>query len=188
MKQSNRRAVISGTVCLMVICFVVTLTVAGTRFIFKDKITAQEWQNTEQSMNRILKADSYENLSTDDEEKAYAALDRNGEILGYIFITEAYGYGSMISVMSGISAGEVMGIEILDCTNETPGLGQNVAEVSFKNQFSGLTSNPEVTKTEKKTADQVEAVTGATKSSVAVAEAVGIALSRYQEHVDSVVK
>ena len=184
MKQSNSRAVLSGTICLFIICFVVTLTVAGTRAIFKDKIAEQEWQKQQQSMSQIIDAVSYEEVSAESEQ-VYIAQDKSGETLGYLFVTEAYGYGSMISVMSGVADGKVVGIEVLDCTNETPGLGQNVAEASYKKQFKGVTAAPLVTKSDTGAENEVEAVTGATKSSAAVAEAVNKALDLYQAYAGS---
>lgn len=185
MKQSNRRAVLSGTFCLVLICFVVTLTVAGTRFIFKEKIAAQEWQKQEQSMNQLLPADEYKELLLEKDQEAYRALDQSGTTVGYIFVTESYGYGSLIRVMSGIAEGKVVGIEVLDCTNETPGLGQKVAEDSFKKQFQGVTALPTIIKTAPEEKNEVEAVTGATKSSTAVAEAVNNALDLYQTYAES---
>ncbi|WP_086347850.1 FMN-binding protein [Candidatus Enterococcus clewellii] len=186
MKQSNSRAVISGTVCLLIICFVVTLTVSGTRAAFKDKIAEQEWLKQQESMSRIIKADTYEELPVEEGEQAYLALDESGKTLGYIFVTEAYGYGSMISVMSGISEEQVVGVEILDCSSETPGLGQNVAEPSFSKQFKGVTEPPIVTKTAARSKNEIEAVTGATKSSTAVADAVSEAMNLYRTYIDSV--
>lgn len=185
MKQSNSRAVISGTVCLLIICFVVTLTVAGTRFAFKERIAEQEWQKQQASMSQIIDAASYEQLADEKGQESYTALDKSGETIGYIFVTEAYGYGSMISVMSGIAEDKIVGVEILDCSSETPGLGQNVAESSFRKQFKGVTAAPTVIKGSTDAENEIEAVTGATKSSNAVAEAVNSALKLYQSYVGS---
>lgn len=177
--QTKAFAMISATLCLFAICFVVTFAVAGTRYAFKDRIAEQEWLEKQEIMSRLLKADTYEEVPVGDDNQAYQALDKEGKLSGYLFVTAAYGYGSDVSVMTGIANGKVVGIDILDCANETPGLGQNVAQSSFKRQFAGLTETPVVTKTAAETANEIQAVTGATKTSNAVASAVDQALVLY---------
>jgi len=64
----------------------------------------------------------------------------------------------------------MVGIEILE-SQETPGLGQEIASESFKSQFNGLKTSPDITyvKNEKPSKpNEVEAITGATISSRAV--------------------
>ena len=180
-RKENLNAVFSATFCLLIICFVVTLAVAGTRFIFKDRIAEQEWLEKQTVMSQLIAADSYQEIGETDEYQIYQALDQAGDSIGYIFVTAAYGYGSEVSVMTGISEGKVTAVDILDCSNETPGLGQNVAKDSFKNQFKELPSTPVITKTEAKAPDEIQAVTGATKTSNAVAQAVTTALELYEE-------
>ncbi|MEG0373380.1 MAG: FMN-binding protein, partial [Enterococcus sp.] len=103
----------------------------------------------------------------------------------YLFITEAYGYGSEVSVMSAIADGKVVGVDILDASNETPGLGQNVTKKEFVDQFSNLQGSPEIVKSAPTSKNQVEAVTGATKSSTAVVKSVEKALALFDQVADS---
>lgn len=82
--------------------------------------------------------------------------------------------------MTAITAtGQVAGIEILDASQETPGLGQNVTRKDFTEQFREITAAPAVTKNTPAAADEIQAVTGATRSSNAVAAAVTKALALY---------
>lgn len=180
MKKNDAKAIISGTLCLLVICFLVTFAVSGTNAVFEKKIAEQEWLSIQESMDKVLPADSYEEFNAEDGSTAYRALENSGDTVGYIFITEASGYGSAIRVMTAISDGKVSSINILDCTDETPGLGQNVTEENFTGQFSGLTAAPGVTKGEVTGDNEIQAVTGATKSSKGVANAVSAAFELYE--------
>lgn len=180
MKKNDTKAIISATLCLLVICFVVTFAVSGANAVFEEKIAEQEWLSTQDTMKAVLPADNYEEFEASDGSTGYKALENSGNAVGYIFITEAAGYGSAISVMTAISDGEVVAVNILDCSDETPGLGQNVVNEDFTSQFPGLTSAPEVTKGEATGENEIQAVTGATKSSKGVANAVAAAFELYE--------
>lgn len=180
MKKNDAKKIASATACLLLICFVVTFAVSGTNAIFEDKIKDLEWGATQESMDELLPAESYEEFEAADGSSAYMALDSSGATVGYVFITEAPGYGSSISVMTAISEGQVAGVNILDCSDETPGLGQNVANKDFLDQFPGVTAAPNVTKGEASGDNEIQAITGATKSSDGVANCVASALQLYE--------
>lgn len=182
--QGNAKAIISATLCLLIICFVITFAVSGTNAAFKDRIAQQEKIATERSMSELLAADEYELFTAEDGSDAYIALDTSGNTLGYIFITSSRGYGSSISVMTAISDGKITGISIQDCSDETPGLGQNITKDDFKNQFAGLISAPELTKNTPTADNEIQALTGATKSSRGVTNAVRAAYELYEAAAD----
>ena len=179
--NKNVKNVLSATLCLFIICLVATFAVAGTRYVFADKIAEQEWQETQNVMRQLIEGDSYEEIVNNDEEQIYQALDSSGESLGYLFVTAAYGYGSDVSVMTAINEGTVLGVQVLDSSQETPGLGQNVSTESFASQFTGMSAAPIVVKTAPAGDNQIQAVTGATKSSTAVANAVALAQEQYAD-------
>ncbi|MHC5373957.1 FMN-binding protein [Enterococcus sp. LJL120] len=175
MKTKDSKSILTATICLVTICLVVTLCVAGTRYVFAERIAEQEWQQKQAVMAELITASSYEEISLADGEVTYEA--KNGsEVSGYLFETAAYGYGSDVSVMTAIYQSEVLGVAVLDASNETPGLGQNVTNQSFLEQFNQLSTRPVVTKTGNGTAGEIVAVTGATKTSNAVVAAVNEAL------------
>lgn len=179
----STKAIISSTLCLLIICLAVTSAIVVTNAAFEERIAEQELKSTQDAMAELLEADKYELFTADDDSDAYRALDASGGTLGYIFITAARGYGSAISVMTAISEGEVIAISILDCADETPGLGQNVTAEDFTKQFAGLTSAPQVTKGTPSADNEIQALTGATKSSKGVANAVESAFSLYEAAV-----
>lgn len=183
--MKHSKVILLDALCLFVICLVVTFAVAGTRSAFKERIAKQEWAQTQTVMKKLIKAQDFQKEKLTGGQQAYKALDSNGKILGYLFITEAYGYGSEVSVMSAIADGKVVGVDILDASNETPGLGQNVTKKEFVDQFSNLQGSPEIVKSAPTSKNQVEAVTGATKSSTAVVKSVEKALALFDQVADS---
>lgn len=90
-------------------------------------------------------------------------------IIGYVVITEAYGYDSEIEVMVALEKSkEIRDVFVLD-EEETPGLGAKITEEDFRKQFRGITKQ-EVELEE--TGGEIDAITGATASSQAMVEAV----------------
>ena len=175
--MKHAKSILTAALCLVTICLVVTLAVAGTRYAFQDEISAQEWQAKETAMKELLPATSYEAIKTKTGE-VYAAVS-NEKTQGYLITTSAYGYGSDVSVMTAIQEGVIKEVRVLDASEETPGLGQNVTKESFTSQFQGLEQAPALSKSS--AAGTIEALTGATRSSNAVANAVATAFTTYQE-------
>ncbi len=93
------------------------------------------------------------------------------------------GYGGNIGVMVGfnIQSGNLDGIGITT-HSETPGLGARVTEPAFQHQFIGM-SKDSVFKI-KKNGGIIDQVSGATKSSGAVADAIRKAKATYDQHKD----
>ena len=181
MKRSSSKVIFTDALCLFIICLVITFAVAGTRSVFKDRIAKQEWEQTQSVMSQLIKADDFQEVKVAGDNQGYQALDSGGKTVGYLFVTKAYGYGSDVSVMSAVMAGKVIGVDVLDASNETPGLGQNVTKKEFIDQFDGTDETLEVVKNDPANKNQVEAVTGATKSSNAVATSVKEALALFEQ-------
>jgi len=102
----------------------------------------------------------------------FKVKDKQGKLLGYSFLAEGNGYQGKIKMMVGINPGleNLLGIEIIE-SQETPGLGQEITNDDFKNQFKNLKTIPKITyvKNRKPTkTGEIEAITGATISSRAV--------------------
>ena len=181
MKRSSSKVIFTDALCLFIICLVITFAVAGTRSVFKDRIAKQEWEQTQSVMSELIKADDFQEVKVAGDNQGYKALDSGGKTVGYLFVIKAYGYGSDVSVMSAVMDGKVIGVDVLDASNETPGLGQNVTKKEFIDQFDGTDETLEVVKNDPANKNQVEAVTGATKSSNAVATSVKEALALFEQ-------
>lgn len=101
---------------------------------------------------------------------------KTGNTVGYAVKSAAKGYGGDISIMVGISQdGTVKGISILS-HSETPGLGANADNDSFKNQYKDKKAPFEVVKSgasgSNSDATYIDAITSATITSKAVTTAV----------------
>lgn len=149
--------ILKPALILFVICLVVTALLAGTNLLTKDKIAEQSALEAEQSRKVVLSdADSFE------EADGYYIGKANNETVGYVFQTEAKGYGGAVKVMTGISAdGQITGVVILE-HSETPGLGANAEKASFTDQFKQTAPEKGITLVKNKAPSdgEIEAMTG----------------------------
>ncbi len=108
------------------------------------------------------------------------AYDSSGSKIGAVLRTVPRGYGGPIVVTAGIdTVGQVTGIVIMP-TKETPGLGLKAAESGFRNQFLGKQAAQVRLRRD---GGSIDAITAATITSRAVANALAAAIERYQEHL-----
>ena len=189
-KLYNRYSdVILPTVVLLAICIVVTLALSSTNLLTRGPIAKITAENNQKAMQKVLEAESYtqQTLTLDGVDYTYNIAANGEEIVGYIFISAANGYGGNVSVMTAINPdGSVKAVEILDVSNETPGLGQNATKPGFYEQFIGKSCETSVVKNgavaEK---GEVDAITGATITSKAVSRAVNEALRLTQNIIST---
>ncbi len=184
--KKNKDEIIKPVVVLLAICIVIPLALSLTNMITVDRIATLAEENQNKTMSRLIEAESYEQKGlavVDMPEPVDYFVAKNGEeIVGYIFVTSAKGYGGEVSVMTAVNTdGTVKAVEILDASGETPGLGQNITRNEFTERFKG---KPEGITAVKNGAvaenNQIDAWTGATISSKAVTKAVNEALENYK--------
>lgn len=173
--------IITPTAVLAIICVVVTLALSSTNLLTYKKIEALAIETQNKAMSKLIEADEYtqQTAMIDDEKITYNAAVKDGDTVGVIFVSQANGYGGVVSVMTAIDMnGNIISVEILAASDETPGLGQNVTKESFYSQYAGLKDNVTVVKggAANKENNEINAVTGATISSKAVTTAVNQAL------------
>lgn len=178
--------VITPTAVLAIICVVVTLALSSTNLLTAGRIEALAIETQNKAMEKLIEADEYHELpaTTSFGDITYYAAIKGGDTVGCIFVTEANGYGGVISVMTAVDMeGKIVAVEILEAADETPGLGQNVTKPDWYSQFSGLKNDITVIKggSANQENNEVNAVTGATISSKAVTTAVNQALDYAQE-------
>ncbi len=127
----------------------------------------------EQALKKLMpEADKIEKLgdwSIHDKHAEYYRVMKNGNTIGYIIQSYGKGYSSYINTLIAVDPDfKVLKINILGHA-ETPGLGDEIESDSFKNEFAGKDlAHLKVLKTE--TTDYIQAISGATISSRAVAE------------------
>ena len=177
-------------IVLFSICIIIPLALALTNSVTSERISELQKKTQTQTMQKLVKADSYElnNYSDGETEFAYN-IAKNGETAeGFIFTTSAKGYGGDVSVMTAVSSeGKIIEVAILDVSNETPGLGQNATKKSFYSQYEDKTRDVEliVKATPEEGKNQIMAISGATITSTAVNNAVNEALDNFKIIKDS---
>jgi len=133
--------------------------------------------------NIIPGAETYEAIG-EGADSAFEVYGKGKKLIGYAFIAEGNGYQGKIKMIAGVKKdlATLYGIEILDSV-ETPGLGGEIANDSFKGQFKGLKFTPEIicVKGAKEKANEIEAITGATISSDSVTNILNERLARLSD-------
>ena len=177
------KEILKPTLALFLICavaaFLLALTYDNTAERI-DKIAVQAQNDARASL--FPDAASFGEEKAVGDETYVEALNASGSVIGYTFTTAAKGYGGDVQVMTGVNSdGTVADIEILDVSNETPGLGQNAKKDNFKAQFAGKSGVIGVSTASKSAENGIDALTGATYTSKAVAAAVNHALELYAQ-------
>ncbi len=184
--KSNWKDIFKPIVVLTGICIIIPLALALTNFVTVDKISKLSEENRIKAMKNLVSAENFTEQSFTHENgnaTQYSVAINGGNPEAYIFSLSAKGYGGDVSVMTAVDvSGKVIGVDILDASGETPGLGQNVTKEKFYSQFSDKNGTITVVKNgANESANEINAVTGASISSKAVTSAVNEALSLYQQ-------
>jgi electron transport complex protein RnfG len=121
------------------------------------------------------------------EEAVYAGFDASGAPLGFAIPAEGPGFQDTIKLIYGYDPGRrrVVGMEVLE-SKETPGLGDKIIkDQHFVGSFRDLAIDPEieVTKKGRTSENQVDAISGATISSIAVARIINVANTRWLDQL-----
>ncbi len=160
---------------LFLITAVVAAALAGVNALTADRIAAVKAENTRRAIEAVLPGGGEEIPFTDSTgtvAKVYASD------AGYAVEVTPAGFGGAIDMMVGVDReGKVLGIRIVS-HSETPGLGasaasENAAGENFRAQFAGKGGTLAVTKD----GGEIDALTGATVTSRAVAAGVNAALA-----------
>ncbi len=115
----------------------------------------------------------------------YRGLDGEGKPVGMAFEVEGPGFQAKIYLMIGLDnrLEKLLGMQVLDSV-ETPGLGGNITNPEFKDQFRGLTIKPKITYIKNrnpampKKPGEIDAITGATISSKAVVDMINTGIAK----------
>jgi Na+-translocating ferredoxin:NAD+ oxidoreductase subunit G len=106
------------------------------------------------------------------EKDVYRVTGKGGLPAGYAFVAEGNGYQGVIKLIVGVDTAmkAMKGMAVLE-SQETPGLGAEIASSPFLDQFKGLSLTHAIEYVKNKKPGQpyeIEAITGATISSRAV--------------------
>ncbi|MDF2593871.1 MAG: RnfABCDGE type electron transport complex subunit [Clostridia bacterium] len=163
-------------ICVGLLGFVNTMT---TPIIAHNKEVSEQAAMKE----LIADADDFTKVEDIEDEKITELYVANGggQAIGTVVKMMPNGYGGPITVLIGLNTeGQIKGVKILSHA-ETPGLGANATADSFLGQFIQKTPPLAVVKSTPKD-NEIEAITGATITSSAVAESVNDAAQYVQDH------
>ncbi|MDI6775419.1 MAG: RnfABCDGE type electron transport complex subunit G [Verrucomicrobiota bacterium] len=154
---------------LFVVCGLAAASLAVVNMVTKEPIARWEKAREKTALRAIVAgADEFKELTAGQ----VWEVRRNGRRAGFAFLTQIQGYSGPITLMFGADAdGAVTGLQILSHT-ETPGLGAKIITALFRDQFKNKRLEQIVLKKDDPAQGRIDAITGATISSRAVAKAV----------------
>lgn len=164
---------------LGVICLAATLVLAVTYEVTRPKIEEQLKAEEQSALKAIVPgADVFAEKSVDGIEYFEALKGR--DLVGYCVRVTGMGYNGYIRMVVGIDTlGAIKGVEVLE-HYETPGLGAKINEVRpgekdpwFLRQFNGKSARTVEVR------GNIDAITGATISSVAVTYAIRDTVNKF---------
>lgn len=170
-----RREYIRMVVVLMIISLFSGAVLAQTYKVTIPKINENALKKQEAAIIKVIPgAKSFKEVSKDGV-TAFEGLDENGNKVGMAFIAKSGGFGGIITMMVGVDMEEkkLTGMTVLSHL-ETPGLGARIQEDWFQEQFKGKSFDDGFVVKE-----DVDAITGATISSTAVAKGVKDSLEKF---------
>ena len=200
-KQAN--TLIHDAIALFIITIIAGILLGAVYMITKDPIAKAEEEATNKAYAAVYKDAEFASDDTLTEavksfqgdvaagkiDAAYTDVElieartasSGGSQAGYVVKVSGKGYGGAVTIALGITnEGEVLGIQILDASNETPGLGQNSTKEDWNGQYVGMTSDKTLSVVKDGSGSQdngtINSISGATITSNAVTRAVNVAL------------
>jgi len=169
------------TISLLVTCLVAAFALSEVYAVTKPKIEQQKIDATNSALGQVLAtAQSFKEV---EKESLWYGLDQSGAKTGIVVRSGLRGYGGPVPVLVGLDlAGRIVGIKVAspaEGLKETPGLGLKAMDERFWKQFLGADSTVAL----KKDGGTVDAISGATITSRAVARGVAQAIRKYSEHL-----
>ncbi len=163
------------TATLFIICLVASVLLGLTNKVTAPKIEQIAYENQQNAMKEVLpdaeKFGETKSASGCDYSEAYAP---DGSVIGYaITAVGKGGYGGDIKLMVGVGKdGKVTSVSVLE-QEETASIGGKLMnQDAFLNRFIGVSGKAALTKN----GGTIDAVSGATKSSTGLTDAVNNAL------------
>lgn len=174
---------------LTIICVIVAGIVSTVYITTADQIALNNAVSAQDLAVIMPESDSIEDMTAEFEPneniiEIYKAL-KGSEEVGYVYKTVVNGYKPELTTLVGIDIeGNVVAAKVTQ-SSETPGLGALVAEEKYISQFTGKSTQVpfEVVKAATSGDQEIQAVSGATISSTAVANAVNLAVKFHKENI-----
>jgi len=170
---------------VLLLVTILAATIIGVTFTVTEEPIAQQRANAEIAAIIALLPTTYEteyfyiNEGDSSLTGLTISLDRNNEVIGYVFSASPAGYSGRINMMVAIDTqGVIQGVQIIRHT-ETPGLGANITQEWFTGAFSGR-SGRLVSAHNPTGADEIPIIASATVSVNAVLRGVNDAVAYFE--------
>lgn len=159
------REFVLPTLVLAVICLVVSAALSGTYGITNPIIEENKRIAEQQALSEVLPEGDTFVASEGNLPDGVSAFYSTQNGAGCVVQVSPSGYGGPISMMVGLDAGgAISGIKVLE-NSETQGIGSKVMDESYTSQYTGKSS-----------ADEVDAIGGATISSTGLKNGIRTAM------------
>lgn len=170
--KNTFRDIIKPVVVLTCICLIVTALLAYVNTVTSPIIEDSEQKEAQAAMAEVLsEADGFEQIEFDKSAESVSEIYQAKNDTGYVFILITKGYGGDMKLICGIkSDGTIEATKTLS-HSETSGLGSKTAEDPYKSQYVGKNAD---------TLKDVDAISGATISSVAYINAIEDAVNTFE--------
>ncbi|MEN6384296.1 MAG: FMN-binding protein [Phycisphaerales bacterium] len=166
---------------LLLASFLFGLMIAVADTAWKPKVEENKTGKVKNMMKGLINANSFEvaakdvNIPSDKgfiKTDIYKAVDEQGNVLGYEYITSGSGFGDKIELIIAVDAKceKYLGYQVLS-SNETPGFGDKIKGDYFSKQFVGAPAAEFTLVKVGKAEDidnQIVAISGATITSTAM--------------------
>ncbi len=181
------KKIVIDTLKLVAITLVAGLLLSIVYQLTKDTIAAAEAQELTDSYSAVM-ADASEFVEIEVTEEPgfdddtslntalYAYDENNSEIGVVLSITSHKGYGGDIDITIGIDTDGVITGIVVTSMSETSGLGANCQNEEWISQYIGKSGEVVYTKTGATADNEIDAISGATKTTRAITNAVNAAL------------
>lgn len=199
----SQNTLVHDTICLFVITLIAGIFLGAIYTITKNPIDTQNEKAKQEAYAAVYEGAEF--VSDDATNKALESFNKDlaagkissesmgslsdveileilkaqvdGQDAGYVVTCSGKGYGGAVTMALGIDAeGAILGIQITDCSNETPGLGQNSTNADWNKQYVGtnMTQDLGVVKDGSGSTDAgtINSISGATITSSAVTRAI----------------
>ena len=184
------KPIINMALRLALICAIAALALANVAEVTRGPIAASEARAQREAVEAVLPAFArlaIDTLHTETGDPAlyFSGVDNDGPTGTAFKSSSGLGYSGEIEIMMGVNPqGKISGVRILRHA-ETPGLGANYAAPEMLDGFykdRPIDGNWKL----KKDGGEVDAVTGATITGRAIADAIATGLQKYQGDQDSI--
>lgn len=172
------------TLCLLAICLLCSALLAGIYAVTAAPIRDAQAAKVQKAIAAV--APEFKEVSELDTvlvagaPVTYYTLSTDESVVAYAVNVSEGGFGGPVSLMVGFTPdGVIYDVSVVDCSNETPGLGAKCVEPAFHDQF--VKFNPAEKKLlVRKDGGDVDAITAATITSRAYTKAVSIAAEAFK--------